>query len=104
MFFRGGERGHSHSHSHGHAKEEEKETSKNIKKRSVNNAPTEKKEKTENKKKSTDEDEHKKVTGYLNIIADTAHNFTDGMAIGASFLVSQKVNFTISSRGYVTIK
>jgi zinc transporter ZupT len=32
-----------------------------------------------------------KITGYLNIIADTAHNFTDGMAIAASFLISTKV-------------
>ena len=27
-----------------------------------------------------------KVAGYLNLAADFAHNFTDGLAIGASFL------------------
>lgn len=26
------------------------------------------------------------VSGYLNLAADVAHNFTDGLAIGASFL------------------
>lgn len=30
-----------------------------------------------------------KVAGYLNLAADFAHNFTDGLAIGASFLVGQ---------------
>lgn len=30
------------------------------------------------------------VAGYLNLAADFAHNFTDGLAIGASFLGGQK--------------
>ena len=32
-----------------------------------------------------------KVSGYLNLAADFAHNFTDGLAIGASFLAGQNV-------------
>ena len=32
-----------------------------------------------------------KVAGYLNLAADFAHNFTDGLAIGASFLMGQKI-------------
>uniref|UniRef100_A0A8C4RU26 Zinc transporter SLC39A7 n=1 Tax=Erpetoichthys calabaricus TaxID=27687 RepID=A0A8C4RU26_ERPCA len=32
-----------------------------------------------------------KVSGYLNLAADFTHNFTDGLAIGASFLVSPSV-------------
>ncbi|XP_033980417.1 zinc transporter Slc39a7-like [Trematomus bernacchii] len=32
-----------------------------------------------------------KVSGYLNLAADFTHNFTDGLAIGVSFLVSPAV-------------
>jgi len=32
-----------------------------------------------------------KVTAYLNLAADAAHNFTDGLAIGASFLVDERL-------------
>ncbi|KER25985.1 metal cation transporter, ZIP family [Opisthorchis viverrini] len=32
-----------------------------------------------------------KVTGYLNLAADFTHNFTDGLAVGASFLISRNV-------------
>ena len=32
-----------------------------------------------------------KVAGYLNLFADTFHNFTDGLAIGASFIAGEGV-------------
>ena len=32
-----------------------------------------------------------KVAGYLNLAADCFHNFTDGLAIGASFLAGESV-------------
>lgn len=32
-----------------------------------------------------------KVSAYLNLAADFAHNFTDGLAIGASYLVGREV-------------
>ena len=35
------------------------------------------------------------VTGWLNLVADFSHNFTDGLAIGASFAASERL-------GYVT--
>jgi len=31
------------------------------------------------------------VAGYLNLAADFAHNFTDGLAIGASYATSRSV-------------
>ncbi|KAG5264653.1 hypothetical protein AALO_G00256530 [Alosa alosa] len=84
--------GHSHSHSHGHGhshgakakdsdgEEEEKE---------------EKKEEVKEDKKAPKTVEEKgtdiKVSGYLNLAADFTHNFTDGLAIGASFLVGPTV-------------
>ena len=38
-----------------------------------------------------DNGEEIKVAGYLNLAADFTHNFTDGLAIGASFLVSRNL-------------
>lgn len=32
-----------------------------------------------------------KVAAYLNMVADFAHNFTDGLAIGASFLAGTTI-------------
>jgi zinc transporter 7 len=32
-----------------------------------------------------------KVAGYLNLAADFSHNFTDGLAIGASYLVGRNI-------------
>lgn len=32
-----------------------------------------------------------KVAGYLNLAADFAHNFTDGLAIGASYAAGHNV-------------
>uniref|UniRef100_A0A667XWW9 Zinc transporter SLC39A7 n=1 Tax=Myripristis murdjan TaxID=586833 RepID=A0A667XWW9_9TELE len=72
--------GHGHGHSHAASKakdsdgEEEKEEKKEVAKESK-----------EAKK------EEKKMSGYLNLAADFTHNFTDGLAIGASFLVGPTV-------------
>jgi len=32
-----------------------------------------------------------KVSGYLNLAADFTHNFTDGLAIGASYLAGKNI-------------
>uniref|UniRef100_A0A672Z7D7 Zinc transporter SLC39A7 n=1 Tax=Sphaeramia orbicularis TaxID=375764 RepID=A0A672Z7D7_9TELE len=67
--------GHSHGHSHTAPKEKDSD------------GEEEKEEKKKDDKGSKDE----KVSGYLNLAADFTHNFTDGLAIGASFLVSPAV-------------
>ncbi|XP_033830927.1 zinc transporter Slc39a7 [Periophthalmus magnuspinnatus] len=78
--------GHSHSHSHAAPKDKdsdgEEEKEKKDAKGNEDKKPAVKKE-----QKSTDI----KVSGYLNLAADFTHNFTDGLAIGASFLVSPAV-------------
>jgi len=74
--------GHSHSHGHGH--------SHGAAKAKDSDAEEEEEEKKVDKKeeeKGTDI----KVSGYLNLAADFTHNFTDGLAIGASFLVGPAV-------------
>jgi len=37
-----------------------------------------------------------KISGYLNLAADFSHNFTDGLAIGASFLAGRNVGYVTS--------
>jgi hypothetical protein len=37
------------------------------------------------------------MTGWLNLLADGAHNFTDGMAIAASFIVSFPLGVTTTT-------
>jgi len=102
--------GHSHSHSAPavapvEAKKEEKKEKKEKK--------TEEKDKEETKEETADEkkddaakeekdepkaetevvseDKEIKVAGYLNLAADAFHNFTDGLAIGASFTAGNTV-------------
>jgi len=60
------------------AEEEEKEEEKGDK------------EKVETKEEAAAEEEIK-VAGYLNLAADMFHNFTDGLAIGASFLAGESI-------------
>lgn len=76
---RGGSGGHSHQHTSTSPKE------KSDKKKQ---SATEKKDpKTKaNAKKSVDEVKSIEISGYLNLAADFTHNFTDGLAIGASYL------------------
>ncbi|XP_077610911.1 zinc transporter SLC39A7 isoform X1 [Crocuta crocuta] len=99
--------GHGHSHGHGHAhghtqgshghgrqerslkekqssEEEEKEAGGSRKRRGgstgLKDGPV-KPQNSEEEKTGSD----LRVSGYLNLAADLAHNFTDGLAIGASF-------------------
>jgi len=69
-----------HDHSHGHQEPEKKELSK-------------KKDKAEKsgKKKEEAPTQNMEAAGYLNLAADFTHNFTDGLAIGASYLAGNSV-------------
>merc|ERR1711974_179483 len=45
----------------------------------------------EKKAESADDGEEIKVAGFLNLAADMFHNFTDGLAVGASYLAGDSV-------------
>ncbi|XP_028657172.2 zinc transporter Slc39a7 [Erpetoichthys calabaricus] len=89
--------GHSHGHGHSHGKDnkakdssEEEEEKKESDMQSKTGKNIKKKESTPCQKKDEKSNDIK-VSGYLNLAADFTHNFTDGLAIGASFLVSPSV-------------
>jgi len=103
--------GHGHSHSPAPAKPDDKKEKKKDEKKK-DDAKEEKSEEKEKEKKDKDDGKNKdaakeekdnkvvaaeddeeeiKVAGYLNLAADCFHNFTDGLAIGASFLAGESV-------------
>lgn len=47
--------------------------------------------KNDGDKKDNDKSKQIKVAGYLNLAADFSHNFTDGLAIGSSYLAGQTI-------------
>eukprot|EP01135_Chromosphaera_perkinsii_P005984 Nk52_evm13s376 gene=Nk52_evmTU13s376 len=90
--------GHNHGHSHGggggngEGEEEEKDTKglrrRKTKKTEDNGA---KKDEKEMSRLAKDAMKNFEIAGYLNLVADLTHNFTDGLALGASFMASHKV-------------
>ncbi|XP_066438173.1 zinc transporter SLC39A7 [Eleutherodactylus coqui] len=87
-----GESGHGHSHGHGHEPKQSAPKEKDNKPEEKDGVRQRSKE-TSTKSKSGKEKPRTDMTvsGYLNLAADFTHNFTDGLAIGASFLVSSSV-------------
>lgn len=85
--------GHDHSHGgHSHVgegdnskKSAEKDKKELVKKKEKDS------DKKEPKKKQEEEKKGMEVAGYLNLAADFTHNFTDGLAIGASYLAGNSV-------------
>lgn len=75
-----------HSHSHAHKKDDGDGKQQNSK--SNSDAKKNKKKGDDKKPKPTKEI---KVAGYLNLAADFCHNFTDGLAIGSSYLAGNTV-------------
>jgi len=103
-------KGDSHSHSHAHAapkqveskakkdkskkddkKKEEKEDSKGESEDVEDKEEKDEKKEDKNEVAEQDNSEEIRVSGYLNLAADAFHNFTDGLAIGASFLAGESV-------------
>lgn len=76
-----------HSHSHSHSATEKKVKNKDKKAKDKDKDSDEDKSDEENEE---DEDDIK-VGGYLNLAADFAHNLTDGLAIGASYLAGNSI-------------
>lgn len=74
-----GDHSHSHSHSAVSTKEKDDKKKKNGDKKEL-----------KSKKKECGEI---KIAGYLNLAADFLHNFTDGLAIGASYLAGENVGY-----------
>nr|CAH7752994.1 unnamed protein product [Callosobruchus chinensis] len=79
----------SHGHSHQHVKVEQKQVVEK-KKGKAKNGDNEVEGETKEEVK-TEVIKEIKVAGYLNLAADFSHNFTDGLAIGSSYLAGNTI-------------
>ncbi|XP_076661802.1 zinc transporter catecholamines up [Halictus rubicundus] len=78
-------------HTHVHALSDTQNASKE-KKDDISNKDADETDPTS--KESMDDSENEiKITGCLNLVADFLHNFTDGLAIGASYLAGSSIGF-----------
>lgn len=82
---------HSHSHSHGTASERKAKHSDDDSDETSESADLHLKKEDTNSHATRQKSEGVKVAAYLNLVADFAHNFTDGLAIGASFVAGTTV-------------
>ncbi|KAK3915220.1 Protein catecholamines up [Frankliniella fusca] len=81
---------HSHSHGHTHAKPATTESVKDAK-QPDSKGKLKEKESTKQVVEKETADGDIRVAAYLNLAADFTHNFTDGLAIGASYLAGRNV-------------
>ncbi|KAK2719774.1 zinc transporter Slc39a7-like isoform X2 [Artemia franciscana] len=89
-----GGHGHSHSHSEKRKIEEKEQEVKAAKKDRTENSDKNGKDakKNNDSTENTEKPERSiKVAAFLNLAADFTHNFTDGLAIGASFLAGRPI-------------
>lgn len=112
----GGDSEHSHSHSHSHSGEGEHAphdttvglgvlggiiaflvVEKTVRLFSGghghSHAGDKKKNDDKKKKANKEKKEDIKIAGYLNLAADFTHNFTDGLAIGASYIAGKNIGY-----------
>ncbi|XP_062548512.1 protein catecholamines up [Armigeres subalbatus] len=93
-----------HGHSHGGASHKEKASPPASPSKKDSKKATDKKGKNDKKKTEAENAKAKgkavkkepkkdqiKIAGYLNLAADFTHNFTDGLAIGASYLAGNSI-------------
>jgi len=80
-------------HGHSHSVQPEHETKQEKAKEGMRNRKQNKKENKGNAKKQESKDHQhvSKVSGFLNLAADFTHNFTDGLAIGATFVAGERM-------------
>jgi len=92
--------GHGHSHNIPLEKSLEKKKIKDTQEKKAKSSDDENDDITEDKDEVIEESESKveevedqeiKVSGFLNLAADCFHNFTDGLAVGASFLAGESI-------------
>ncbi|GAB5589719.1 hypothetical protein Unana1_04619 [Umbelopsis nana] len=98
--FAGGS-GHDHSHSHAHKKDDDAHAHSNDvhhadhpELRARNGAKSDEKDTAKAVEVQKSEDSGIKLSAYLNLFADFTHNFTDGLAMSASFYASPSVGAT----------
>ncbi|XP_075212029.1 zinc transporter catecholamines up [Lycorma delicatula] len=85
-----------HGHSHSHVSETVSNVVDNTKKKNSDDETEGDNKNKKNKKKDVIpalplQEENIQVAGYLNLAADFTHNFTDGLAIGASYLAGNSI-------------
>jgi len=90
--------GHGHSHEIPAPTKTVEKSEEKVEKKKAKSSDDEdvtKEEKTDEKKSESlveeEEEQEIKVAGFLNLAADCFHNFTDGLAIGASFLAGESI-------------
>ncbi|KAJ1952306.1 hypothetical protein EC988_003628, partial [Linderina pennispora] len=86
---------HGHSHSHSHSPKSIAATSSSVadgkqklRKRRTNKSDDEKDAASDDESHGAPAKKQVKMSAYLNLIADATHNFTDGLAMAASFYLS----------------
>ncbi|KAI3378115.1 hypothetical protein SNEBB_004673 [Seison nebaliae] len=77
---------HSHSHNSGNETKMKRPKKKNKKEKLSDGEDNGQEEEKIKIRLTVNEEKQMKIGGYLNLIADFLHNFTDGLAIGASFV------------------